>query len=292
MSAARRFTLRRARDDGHCSRRHPVRVAASNAAAQTRDRQRAAIASAAPAVLLRVMMNDETIDAPEAPDAAREKFENFASFRHAVLQPRFAVATLAEEALDGKSATARARSLLLDSVAALERAALSAGELVYWTTAQPVLNPTRVRLDAALRTIVDRAHTEAAAAGLGFEANIVPALVRVDTIVLAQTIGAALSNAVDFAKTSVRLDVRRAEGNIVASIFDDGPGVDPVFAARVGEPFLVDWTRRSRASFRFGLSLAAAVLRAKALGGSLSLSPGPDGRGACCTITCDAGEGG
>lgn len=237
------------------------------------------------------MMKNEGSRSGQTPRSARERAENFAQFRHAVQQPRFAVATLAEEALNGKSTTARGRSLLLESVAALERAAIAAGELAYLTTAQPVLNPAYVRLDAALQSTVDRARADAAAAGLHFEADVAAKFVRVDASVLALTVEAALSNAVNFATSRIRLEANKRGGKIVASIIDDGPGVDPALAARVGEPFLVDWTRSSRDSFRLGLGLAAAVQRAKALGGSLALAPGPEGSGAQCTIECEAEVG-
>jgi two-component system NtrC family sensor kinase len=87
---------------------------------------------------------------------------------------------------------------------------------------------------------------------------------------------------------TVRIEVRRDGEHVVASVTDDGPGIEPELLGRIFEPF---FTTRRR-SGGTGLGLSAALGIAESHGGTLTVASKP-GAGAAFTLrlpTVDAEE--
>jgi PAS domain S-box-containing protein len=78
---------------------------------------------------------------------------------------------------------------------------------------------------------------------------------------------------------TVRVDVRRAGGYVLASVADDGPGIEPAVLARIFEPFFT--TKRQTGGTGLGLSVSLGI--AESHGGSLTAASQP-GRGATFTL--------
>lgn len=57
---------------------------------------------------------------------------------------------------------------------------------------------------------------------------------------LLQGLGNLIQNAIQFARTEVRVEVRWDESRIIVRILDDGPGFDPGLLEHLGEPYLSD----------------------------------------------------
>jgi two-component system sensor histidine kinase BaeS len=108
-----------------------------------------------------------------------------------------------------------------------------------------------------------------------------PAIVaRVDPLRMHQVIGNLLANAVRAtpAGGSVRVEVRRATGEITLSVADTGAGMEPELAARAFERF-------SRAAGSPGSGLGLPIVRelVRAHGGEVELSSQP-GTGTTVTV--------
>ena len=78
---------------------------------------------------------------------------------------------------------------------------------------------------------------------------------------------------------TVRLDVRREGDDVVATVADDGPGIDPETQRRIFEPFFT--TKRLTGGTGLGLSVSLGI--AEAHGGSLTVDSSP-GAGATFTL--------
>jgi PAS domain S-box-containing protein len=78
---------------------------------------------------------------------------------------------------------------------------------------------------------------------------------------------------------TVRVDVRREGDFAVASVSDDGPGIDPTLLGRIFEPFFT--TKRASGGTGLGLSVSLGI--AEAHGGTITAESDP-GRGATFTV--------
>jgi PAS domain S-box-containing protein len=79
---------------------------------------------------------------------------------------------------------------------------------------------------------------------------------------------------------TVTVDVRREGAYAVATVADDGPGIDPSVAARIFEPFFT--TKRLTGGTGLGLSVSLGI--AEAHGGRLTVASEP-GRGSAFTLS-------
>jgi two-component system sensor histidine kinase RegB len=103
---------------------------------------------------------------------------------------------------------------------------------------------------------------------------------------MAQALASLVRNALQAAKTSVALRAHTQEGKVVLEILDDGPGLRPQVAERLGEPFFT--TRAPGQGMGLGVFLARTL--ATQLGGSLDYeSPAAGGTIARLTLP-QAGE--
>lgn len=97
----------------------------------------------------------------------------------------------------------------------------------------------------------------------------------------------SLTNLVDNAVkygSSARVTLRRAPGQVIIEIDDNGPGVPPAMIPRLFEPFFRGEPSRNRATGGFGLGLASALSIIRAHGGELILA-NLDPHGLRATIT-------
>ena len=93
----------------------------------------------------------------------------------------------------------------------------------------------------------------------------------------------AIQNAVDFARSTVWIDVDTAEDNLRIAVGDDGPGFKPDILPRLGEPYVSSRARGSRAGRDggyegMGLGLFIARTLLERTGAVLSFANGSDGR--------------
>jgi signal transduction histidine kinase len=103
-----------------------------------------------------------------------------------------------------------------------------------------------------------------------------------DGDLLAQALGNVIANAVEHARSEVRVDTHLHGPTVVVEVRDDGPGVAPEAGDRIFERFF----RGPRASRHgSGLGLAIASAAAEAAQGTLELLPAENGSGAAFRFT-------
>lgn len=119
-------------------------------------------------------------------------------------------------------------------------------------------------VDALIRTL-QRLHAER---GLAIDARVPAAhAVRVQREDLEEMLGNLLDNACKWAKSRVGVGSMSTNGNIVITIDDDGPGLDPALRQNV----LQRGVRADEASPGWGLGLAIVRDLAEIYGGSIAL---------------------
>ncbi len=110
---------------------------------------------------------------------------------------------------------------------------------------------------------------------LGIEGS---AMCRADAGLVARALSNLVRNAVKHASGRVRISLSLEGGHACASVMDDGPGFDPVIAAKLGRPFV-----RDPASTGSGLGLAIVERVAALHGGWVEYARAPEG-GACVRL--------
>jgi two-component system, NtrC family, sensor kinase len=85
---------------------------------------------------------------------------------------------------------------------------------------------------------------------------------------------------------TVSVDVRRVGDLAIATVSDDGPGIEPALVERIFEPFFT--TKRVTGGTGLGLSVSLGI--AEAHGGQLTVTTEP-GRGATFTLCLPIAEG-
>lgn len=88
-----------------------------------------------------------------------------------------------------------------------------------------------------------------------------PALVRNPGLIYG--LGNLVENAMDFAKSRVRIDAMWSSSVVVITIEDDGPGFSPTVLARLGEPYLRGrpTERRTKNEEQSGLGLGLFIAK-------------------------------
>ncbi|MEM7190745.1 MAG: ATP-binding protein, partial [Pseudomonadota bacterium] len=105
----------------------------------------------------------------------------------------------------------------------------------------------------------------------------------------------AIQNAVDFASTTVWIDVSTSETSIRIAVGDDGPGFSPEILPRLGEPFVSTRARGARAEREgseeyqgMGLGLFIARMLLERTGAVIAFANGSDGRNRRSTLPEEA----
>ncbi len=102
----------------------------------------------------------------------------------------------------------------------------------------------------------------------------VPAVVRVDVLLLRRILGNVLENAVKYTATgTVTLEVAHGDGMLVFRVVDSGPGIAPELAPKIFEPYQ---QRPEPAGRTTGTGLGLSVVRrlCRAMGGDAILEAG------------------
>jgi signal transduction histidine kinase len=155
-------------------------------------------------------------------------------------------------------------------------------------------SPERIRLDAAVRDVVESMKEALAAYGLevmcAAEASGIEAVVDRDA--LSQVLVNLLDNAGKYAASGGAAEVRvlrGAEGAAEIRVFDRGPGIAPEKAKRIFDKFYRadDATTSSAGGCGLGLGLARLLMRGQ--GGDVRWEP-REGGGSCFVVTLP-GEG-
>jgi signal transduction histidine kinase len=103
----------------------------------------------------------------------------------------------------------------------------------------------------------------------------------VDRRLFARALGNVIENALRYAVAKVEVKAASANGTLVVTISDDGPGVSDTDRPRLFEAFFRTDAARSRDAGGHGLGLAIAKRCVEAHGGSVSAEPGAGGQGLC-----------
>ena len=113
--------------------------------------------------------------------------------------------------------------------------------------------------------------------------------VSADSQKLGQILLNLLSNAVKFTPTRGRIVVsaKRADGRVLISVIDDGPGIPPEQLRAVFQPFVQGDSTLTRVHGGSGLGLSISRELAEAMGGTISLESKP-GAGAAFTVSLPA----
>lgn len=138
------------------------------------------------------------------------------------------------------------------------------------------LQPQPVRVDTLLAECVAMLAGEAGARQIRL--RMPPAAgaidVTTDPRALRQILLSLIGNAIKFSppESDVRIDIEApADGPVVVSVTDRGPGIAAAHLARIFDPFFQSGDTYSRAKGGVGLGLAIAQRLAQALGGSIAV---------------------
>lgn len=141
---------------------------------------------------------------------------------------------------------------------------------------------SKIDLGAAVRDVVELYEPVAEEKAVSLETKLETAVsIEGNRELIAQALSNIIDNAIKYSsdmgtKAQVRVELRRADGEIRLSVVDNGPGIaDAADRARVTERFVRLEKSRSQPGSGLGLSLANAVV--KFHGGRLDLLPADPG---------------
>jgi two-component system sensor histidine kinase CpxA len=124
---------------------------------------------------------------------------------------------------------------------------------------------------------------QAEARGIQLDLSVPPGLptLSADRRLLERAVGNVLRNALAYSAegTAVTVRAERAGQDVILSVRDHGPGVDPALLERIFEPFFRVDSHRARLSGGVGLGLAIARRSLEAHGGRVWAENAPDGQG-------------
>lgn len=131
----------------------------------------------------------------------------------------------------------------------------------------------RVDLAACADSVIEALRLPAEARGIRLErgGDAGPLFVNGSRAALVRLCTALLSNALDYAVSSIRVEVRAEGGEIVLRFSDDGPGFPPGTDGRIFERFAGTRGATAGTSRHYGLGLALVAEIAARHGGGVSL---------------------
>jgi signal transduction histidine kinase/ActR/RegA family two-component response regulator len=146
-----------------------------------------------------------------------------------------------------------------------------------------------VCLSAAARQAIDAVRPLMMAAGRRFVDDIDAVWVMGDETRLVQVATNLLANALRYGfDGDVRISVRRADGDAVLLVSDEGVGMDPATAARIFEPFYQAPQPLARSSGGLGLGLTIVASIVERLGGTIRASSEGAGKGSSFEVRLPA----
>jgi two-component system, OmpR family, sensor kinase len=131
--------------------------------------------------------------------------------------------------------------------------------------------------------------------GLHLDLDLDDEAVLADPVTLEQLVANLLTNAIQWARSRVRIDATTRGGDVVLRVADDGPGFDAELIDRAFDRFSRVGSARGRNGGGTGLGLAIVAAIAEAVGGRASATNGPPLGGARVDVhlpaASDAGVG-
>lgn len=204
------------------------------------------------------------------------------SVSHDLRTPLTSIQGYAEAVADGTAPDARAAAgVILTEARRLDRLVQDLLELARLESRQFRLEVVPVDLAAGARRGVEGFRPEAEAAGLAVVVDVPdePVWVGGDPDRLGQVLANLIENALKFAGS--RIDVRVVDHPLGPrlEVGDDGPGIAPEDLPHVFERLYVARHEPVRKESGSGLGLAIVRELVEAMGGQVSATAGPDGRG-------------
>jgi two-component system, NtrC family, sensor kinase len=210
-----------------------------------------------------------------------------AGVAHEINNPLFAILGLTEFLLEESAPGSQAhRRLLLIQESGLEikeivHALLDfARENAEERRVVPLEDVIRSTLDLVRRTNADKGIELVETYGSGAEVHASPNQLKHAVLNLIANARQAMPDG-----GTVRVDVRRDGGSVVASVSDDGPGIAPEARDRIFEPFFT--TKRLTGGTGLGLSVSLGI--AQSHGGTLTVTSEP-GAGATFALSLPVAE--
>jgi signal transduction histidine kinase/HAMP domain-containing protein len=167
----------------------------------------------------------------------KEHFETMArvisGVAHEIRNPLFGISSIGqilERELDSPQHRALTQAMLKET----ERMKRLIEELLLYT------RPSRFdirEVDISLLLEELLQHMKEKRAGITFSLNVLPMVIKADRDKIMQVLLNLLNNAVDAAKSSIRMSVKPVDKNAVIVVTDDGPGIKREDLQRVFEPF-------------------------------------------------------
>ncbi len=213
---------------------------------------------------------DRMLDRLEAAFARQRQFTADAS--HELRAPLAVMRTETDVALAKERSAAEYRAALETIAGEVERIDTLVGALLVAARADSArlqIEPVDAG-EIALLT-VQRFASAAAARGIAIKTDAGDeAFVEGDAQALDRALAAILHNALDLARESINVEVRRIDDRVEIAVVDDGPGFSDEALAHGTERFWRGESARRRGSTGLGLSIADAIARAH--GGAVYLT--------------------
>lgn len=173
--------------------------------------------------------------------------------------------------------------------AAADRMRQLLDELLELSRIGRVVGPTvEVPLSALGKEVLEALQGPIAARGVAVELGAKLPTVRGDKLRLRQALQNLVENAIKFSagqpSPRVMIDAREQSGEVVLSVRDNGPGVDP----RFGEKIFGLFEKLEKKTEGTGVGLALVRRIAEVHGGRAWVEPNPEGPGACFCIALPA----
>ncbi|MCU4651990.1 sensor histidine kinase [Roseibacterium sp. SDUM158016] len=209
---------------------------------------------------------------------------------HRVRTPLATVRAQAEVALHSAESE-EVKATLRRMIRAVDESSRSAGQLLDHATVgfrAETLRAEDLDLAAVIRRVTDGLAPTAEMKDIAFSVSLVPAPMRGDAILLENAVRNVLDNAVKYspAETVVTVTLERAGSAWRITIRDEGRGFGDAAVPQLVERFRRGANVEKVVGSGLGLTIADEALRAH--GGTLTLSPGDNGVGACVTLTLPA----
>jgi two-component system phosphate regulon sensor histidine kinase PhoR len=237
-------------------------------------------------------------DQSELQRLGRARRDFIANISHELRTPITSIRLLVESLLSGVANEAQARLTLLQKIStevqALEQMAQELLDLAQIESGQAIVKLLPTPVNQLVSGAVERLMPQAQHKQQRIEMDVPPDLIALaDADLINRTLGNLLHNAIKFTPPGGRIQVqaRAANGDVLVSVADSGPGIAPMDLPRVFERFYRG--DRSRKSGGTGLGLAIAKHVVEAHGGKIWVeSDGVPGHGACFSFTLLAAEPG